>query len=183
MHFMRLIWQVTSVLNIGENMDKTELTPNTIILGERNYEAALDTVIAHAENELLIFDQDFERGDYASLKRFELLFEFLSKNNLSKLTIILQNTEHFIQHCPRLFELLKLYSHKMVVYETNDNAKVARDCFVIADKRHYLRRFHIDQARFKYAFDDVEECANLSMRFDELLDETAEAVSATKLGL
>ena len=164
-------------------MDKTELTPNTIIFGERNYETALDIVIACAENELLIFDQYFECGDYASLNRFERLLAFLSKNNLSKLTIILQNTQHFIHHCPRLFELLKLYSDKMVVFETNDIAKVAKDCFVIADKRHYLRRFHIDQARFKYAFDDVEECANLTMRFDELLDETAEAVSATKLGL
>jgi hypothetical protein len=164
-------------------MSENELEPNTIILGERNYEAALDIVIAHAESELLIFDQDFERGDYASLKRFELLFAFLSKDNLSKLTIILQNTEHFIQHCPRLFELLRNYGHKMVVYETNDAAKVAKDCFVIADKQHYVRRFHIDQARFKYALNDVEECANLGMRFEELLDETAEIVSTTKLGL
>ena len=71
----------------------------------------------------------------------------------------------------------------MTVYETNDTAKVAKDCFVIADKRHYLRRFHIDQARFKYAFDDETEAANLLMRFSELLDETTESVSATKLGL
>ena len=164
-------------------MNETELKQDSIILGERNYEAALDIVIAHAENELLIFDQDFAHGDYASLKRFELLQAFLSKNNLSKLTIVLQHTEHFIQHCPRLFGLLKNYGHKMVVYETNDTAKVAKDCFVIADKQHYVRRFHIDQARFKYALNEVEECANLGMRFDELLDETTEAVSATKLGL
>ena len=164
-------------------MSETELIPHTIILGERNYEAALDSVIVKAKNELLIFDQDFERGDYASQQRFEQLHTFLSTDKLSKLTIILQNTEHFIQHCPRLFELLTLYSHKMVVFETNDNAKLAKDCFVIADKRHYLRRFHIDQARFKYALNDAGECANLGTRFDELLDETTEAVSATKLGL
>lgn len=160
-----------------------ELKPNTIILGERDYEAALDLLIASAENELLIFDQDFVRGDYVSQQRFELLFEFLSKNSLSKLTIVLQNTTHFVQNCPRLFELLKLYGHQMVVFETNDNAKIAKDCFMIADKRHYCRRFHIDQARFKYALDDLDECANLSMRFDELLEETTEALSVTKLGL
>ena len=164
-------------------MDKTELTPNTIILGERNYAAALDSVIAQAKSELLIFDQDFERGDYTNLKRFELLFGFLSKNSLSKLTIILQNTEHFIQHCPRLFELLKLYSHKMAVFATNDHAKIAKDCFVIADKLHYLRRFHIDQARFKYALNDEEEYASLNIRFGELMEETTEAVSVSKLGL
>lgn len=164
-------------------MSETNLQPNTIILGERNYEAALALVIASAQNELLIFDQDFVRGDYASVQRFELIQGFLSKNSLSKLTIILQNTEHFTLHCPLLFGLLKLYGHKMQVFATNDNAKIAKDCFVIADKSHYLRRFHIEQARFKYALDDVEECANLGMRFEELLEETTEALSSTKLGL
>ena len=164
-------------------MSETELKPDTIILGERNYEAALNLLIARAQNELLIFDQDFARGDYASAARFELLFKFLSKNDLSKLTIILQSAEHCVNNCPRLFELLRLYGHKMTVYETNDAAKVAKDCFVIVDKRHYCRRFHIDQARFKYAFDDEETCASLSMRFEELLEETTEAISVIKLGL
>ena len=160
-----------------------KLKPDTIILGERNYEAALDLVIVRAESELLIFDQDFVHGDYASQSRYALLFAFLSKNDLNKLTIILQNTAHFANNCPRLFELLKLFGHKMTVYETNDVAKIAKDCFVIADKRHYLRRFHIDQARFKYAFDDEIEAANLLMRFDELLEETSEEISVTRLGL
>ena len=164
-------------------MSETELKPDTIILGERNYEAALDLVIARAENELLIFDQDFARGDFASLQRFNLLNDFLSKNDLSKLTIILQSATHFANNCPRLFDLLRLFGHKMTVYQTNDVAKIAKDCFVIADKRHYLRRFHIDQARFKYAFEDEIEAANLLMRFDELLEETSEAISVTKLGL
>lgn len=164
-------------------MNESELKPNIIILGERNYAAAIDLVIASAQHELLIFDQDFVRGDYASMQRFKLIEDFLSKNSLSKLTIILQKTDYFVQHCPRLFDLLKSYGHKMVVFETNHNAKIAKDCFVIADKKHYVRRFHIEQARFKFALSDVEECANLAMRFDELMDETTEAVSSTKLGL
>ncbi len=160
-----------------------DLKPETVIFGERNYEAALNLVIAEAKDELLIFDQDIVRGNYASQQRFDLLFAFLSENNLSKLTVILQNATHFVQHCPRLFDLLKLYGHKMTIFETNDNAKIAKDCFVIADKRHYLRRFHIDQARFKYALDDEIESANLLTRFGELLDETTDAISSTKLGL
>ena len=164
-------------------MDVTELIPDAIILGERNYEAALNLVIARATNELLIFDQDFVRGDYASAARFELLFEFLSHNDLSKMTIILQSTDYFVNNCPRLLELLKMYGHKISVFETNDAAKVAKDCFVIADKSHYCRRFHVDQARFKYALNDEETCTSLNMRFEELLEETNEAISVTKLGL
>jgi hypothetical protein len=164
-------------------MNELELTPNTIIIGEKEYTAALDLIIARAENDLLIFDQDLSRGDYASLQRFGLIQGFLNKNATTKLTIILQSAEFFTTLCPRLFELLETYGHKITVYQTNDAAKVAKDCFVIADKRHYLRRFHIDQARFKFAFDDEVETANLLMRFDELLEETSETVSATKLGL
>jgi hypothetical protein len=161
----------------------SELVPNTILTGERDYEAALDLVIAEARDELLIFDQDFIHGAYSSLQRYKLIQFFLSENPLSKLTIILHSTHFFTTQCPRLFELLEAYGHKITVYETNDHAKIAKDCFVIADGRHYLRRFHIDQARFKFALDDPETAASLTQRFQELLDETANTVSATQLGL
>ena len=164
-------------------MSENELVSNTIITGERNYAAALDLVIAEAKHELLIFDQDFASGDYASLTRFNLLHAFLSDNLLSKLTIILHSADFFSAHCPRLYELLETYGHKMTVFETNDHAKIAKDCFVLADKQHYLRRFHIDQARFKYALNDMETTASLAIRFDELMEETTEAISVGKLGL
>lgn len=164
-------------------MDETALIADSVMLGERNYAAALDLVIAQAENHLLIFDQDFEKGDYASLKRFELIQTFLTKNAQSELNIILQNAKFLSVKCPRLMDLLSIYGHKMRVYETNDFAKIAKDCFVIADKKHYCHRFHIDQARFKFALNDVETTASLLLRYDELLAETADIISATKLGL
>lgn len=164
-------------------MEESELIADSVMLGERNYAAALDLVIAQAENHLLIFDQSFEKGDYASLKRYELIEHFLAKNVTSQLTIILQNAQFFTANCPRLFNLLSIYGHKMRVFETNDVAKVAKDCFVIADKKHYCRRFHINQARFKFALNDVETTASLLLRYDELLAETADTLSVTKLGL
>lgn len=166
-------------------MTDTNLLENTIIIGERNYEIALDLVISNAQNELLIFDQDLVKGGYASTKRFTLIEQFLNKNQHNKLSIILHNMQFFKSQCPRLFDLLFSYGHKMAVFETNDAAKIAKDCFVIADKQHYCRRFHIDQARFKYALNngDEETLAGLLTRYDELLAETANVVLATKLGL
>ena len=169
-------------------MDKAELapktvSPNAVLMGERDYAQALAIVIAQANSELCIFDQDFEKGDYASIKRYDLLQAFLQKGEQVKLTIFLQNSHFFSANCPRLIKLLQIYGHKMTVYETNDFAKIAKDCFVIADKQHYCRRFHIDQARFKYALNDVETSTSLLLRFEELLAETTEAISVTKLGL
>ena len=160
-----------------------ELIPNYIVIGERNYEEALDLVIAHAQNELLIFDADLNRGGYNNQKRFMLINQFLAKQPQNRLTIILLNADFFIQQCPRMSDLLKNYNHKMTVYKTKDAAKIAQDSFVIADKQHYIRRFNIDQARFKFAFDDKVNSAQLLGLFNELLEETTESISYNQLGL
>ncbi len=164
-------------------MNESKLEQNKIIIGEHEYAAALDIVIAQAKQQLLIFDQDLMTGDFSSIKRYALIHDFLSKNATSKLTLILHDTTHFSTGCPRLFNLLVTFGHKMVVYETNDHAKIAKDCFVLADDSAYIRRFHIDQSRFKYVLNDMETTASLKNRFDELLQETTHPVSTTKLGL
>lgn len=168
-------------------MINTELIPNQVVLGERNYEAALNLVIARAESELLIFDHDFSRGGYTSLKRFELLNGFLAKsldkNVKNKLSIILLDIDYFTQYCPKLFSLLEKYGHLITVYKTNQTAKIAQDCFVIADKQHVIRRFNINQPRFKFMFDDEALAAQLNTRFNELLAETTETISYRALGL
>ncbi len=164
-------------------MSQLELAQNTILQGESEYTAALDIVIATAEQQLLIFDQDFSTGDFASIKRFDLIHTFLNRSALSKLTIILQQTDFFTSHCPRLYDLLATFGHKLTIYETNDYAKIAKDCFVLADDHAYVRRIHIDQSRFTYALEDEETTASLKSRFDELLQETSQTLSVTKLGL
>lgn len=164
-------------------MSEINLQQNTIIVGEHEYIAALDIVIAQAKQQLLIFDQDLSTGDYTSIKRYQLIHDFLSKNTTSTLTIILHDTTLFTTQCPRLFSLLLTFGHKMTVYETNDHAKIAKDCFALADDSSYIRRFHIDQSRFKFMLNDKETTASLRNRFDELLQETTHSVSVTKLGL
>jgi len=160
-----------------------ELIENQVVIGERNYESALDLVINTAERELLIFDQDLSKGGYTSLKRFEMIRDFLSKGRHVKLVIVIHNPDYFVTQCPRIYELLAIYGHVITVYQTNDQARVAKDTFVVVDGKHYVRRFHIDQPRFKYAFDDIETCAMLKIRFDELLQATSHTISVTALGL
>jgi hypothetical protein len=167
----------------SNDINTATLTPNTIIIGERLYAQAIDLVIQQAQHTLLIFDQDLSHGDYASVSRYQLLQQFLNRDAHTKLTVVLHHSDYLTTYCPRLMELLTMYGHKMTVYLTNDSAKLAKDCFVIADDLHYVKRIHIDQARFKYALEDAESCANLHMRFDELLEETTYTLSPTQLGL
>jgi hypothetical protein len=164
-------------------MSEQTLAQETILLGEHDYAAALDIVIATAQHQLFIFDQDLSTGDFTSLKRFDLIDAFLNKSPTTTLTIILQNTDFFTMQCSRLFNLLTSFDHKMSVYETNDFAKMAKDCFILADDKAYIKRFHIDQAKFKYTLDDAQKTAILMNRFNELLQETKRKIPATKLGL
>jgi hypothetical protein len=158
------------------------LAQHEILSGERDYEQALDIVINTAERELLIFDQDFSRGAYAGVARYQALRDFLSRDSRNRLSIVLQDVGYFVSRCPRLYGLLSIYGHAMTVHETGEEAKAVRDCFVVADRRHYLRRFHVDQARFRYARDDGETAQLLQARFEELM-QSASRFAATRLGL
>lgn len=159
------------------------LTENQILVGEALYAKAVNMILASAEQELLIFDQDLCHGDFCTLANSMLLQQFLSKNPTSRLTIILQNINNFQEKCPRIINLLNVYGHKMTIHETNLSVKNIKDCFVIADSKHYVNRIHIDQARFKYATYDTEKVSSLKIRFNEILGNTHDSLTITKLGL
>ena len=166
-----------------KNSAAEELKPDTIILGERLYEAATELLITKAEQELLIFDPDLSRGGYQSLNCFEALRSFLAQDKQNRLIIVLHEADFFTERCPRLQNLLKTYSHATDIYVTDDSARVAQDAFVLADKAHYLHRFHIDQARFKYVLNDEVAAKPLLERFGQLLEATSSAVFTTTTGL
>lgn len=159
------------------------LPQNEILFGERHYERALDLVISQAERELLIFDQNFSKGAYGSSDRHDLLRDFLARDRSNRLIVVLQEADYFVTRCPRLYGLLASFGHAMSIHETGAEAKAARDCFVIADRKHYLRRIHSDHARFKYALADVQAASRLYARFEELLQAADGRIAATRLGL
>ncbi len=161
----------------------TTLIPDQIMTGEHLYAEAINIILASAERELLIFDQDLSHGDFANKQKFELIQQFLNKSPSNQLTIVLQDTGYFKNKCPRLLDLLVIYGHKMTVYETNQTAKHAKDCFILADDKNYVKRIHIDQARFRYGLNDLASTNQLNTRFKELLEATQDVVTISRLGL
>jgi methylmalonyl-CoA mutase N-terminal domain/subunit len=164
-------------------MTEPTLIADTILTGESDYALAQNLIIGQAKKELLIFDQDLQRGDFSSVIRYDLLNQFLSANPQAKISMVLHSADYFSAHCPRLSNLLRIYSHKMTIMLTNEHAKLAKDCFIIADGLSYVRRVHIDQARFKFSLDDAATVSALQQRFNELLDETTYTLAATQTGL
>lgn len=164
-------------------MSDESLIPNKIVEGEYLYAQAIDLILTKAQRRILIFDQDLRRGDFSGAARYEVLRNFLSTYVASELHIILHDADYFLQKCPRLNNLLRFYPHKMTVHVTDDSVKNFKSCFIVADEAHYIKRIHIDQARFKFAMDENIQNEILRQQFLELQAAAHEAISSTTLGL
>ena len=55
-------------------------TSSPIITGEHLYADAINTILASASRELLIFDQDLSHGDFSSLQKYDLFQKVLFHN-------------------------------------------------------------------------------------------------------
>ncbi len=160
------------------------LTPqHTMLYGEVEYEAAIDTVIAAAEHTLHIFDINLSTGGYNTAKRCEVLRSFLMKQRSNRLVMVLHETEYLTRQCPRLMQLLKLHNHAISILQTQEHGRVACDPLVIADALHYVHRFHSDSARALLAIQDPAGGHQLEERFAQLQEASAPSVPAFTLGL
>lgn len=163
--------------------DSDELIPNAILHGEQLFASAIEHVMRLASREILIFDADLSRGDFASLQRVATLRSFLAGGRHNKLLILLHDTSYLTQRCPRLLQLMRLFSHAFAVHQTGEEAQHARDSFVLVDGAHLVHRFHVDHARFRYCVDDPAATRPLRERFDQIMETATQSVSATTLGL
>jgi len=154
-----------------------------LLIGEKEYEAAIDSVIACAKHTVHIFDCDLSVGGYSGIKRYEALRDFLLRERSNRLVIVVHETEYITTRCPRLMNLLKACSHAISIHETAEHARIASDPFVIADDAHYVHRFHSDGMRFLLAYHDHAGTRQLEERFAQLMESSAPAVFATTTGL
>lgn len=164
-------------------MSEDPLISNQILYGEKLYAQAIDAVLAEAKQRIIIFDQDLSHGDFASLVRHELLKNFLSTQIAGELCIILHQADYLLQKCPRLMGLLRVYPHKMRVFITDSSVKHFKSCFIVVDGIHYVKRIHIDQARFKFAWNDSTQSEVLLLQFLDLQAAAPDSISTTILGL
>jgi len=144
---------------------------------------AIDEIIALAQQRLSIFDIDLSEGDWQSAHRATVLAEFLRRNRKARVDIILHDTRWLETNCPRLVSLLRVNSHAMTVYRTGPEARNAMDPLLIADNRHFLHRFHIEQPRAALAIDQPQLARPLVMRFEQIWATGEPGLGATVLGL
>jgi hypothetical protein len=158
--------------------------PERLLLStRREYRDAFERVVGLAQRELRIFDADFSDLEINSPLKYELLRAFLLRGRNNRLYIALHDTDHVRSYCPRLLELLRQFSDRMFIHQTQGEAARVQDCFLLADRLHFVRRPVRMQPRGVLRLYDDQESQGMLLRFSEIWDSSFPAVTATTAGL
>jgi hypothetical protein len=144
---------------------------------------AIDALIDLAQERLLVFDRDLSDGAWDGARRAGKLAGFLRRSRNARLSIIVHEVRWIEGSCPRLLELAKVYGHAMQIWRTGQEARSALDALVIADGRHALHRYHVDQPRATLCVAMPAAVKPLAARFDEIWATGAPALGGSVLGL
>jgi hypothetical protein len=153
------------------------------IEGNAEQARAIDGLIDLAQHTLQVFDRDLVEGGWNRADRAERLARFLRRSRNARLSIIVHDTRHLETACPRLLALLKTYGHAMAIWRTGPEARHASDALVIADGRHHLHRYHVDQPRATLAIELPQATKPLATRFEEIWATGEPALGGSVLGL
>ncbi len=167
-------------------MDEATASPQPerlLLSTRREYLDALARLIGLARRELRIFDADFSDLKIDSPQTHELVHAFLLRHRDNRLYIAVHDTGYMRNYCPRLLDLLRRFSERMFIHQTQGDAARAQDSFVLADKLHVVRRPVQAQPRATLRLYDEQESQGIYLRFSEIWDSSPPAVSATTSGL
>jgi hypothetical protein len=152
------------------------------LTGSKDYEAAIDRILALALGQVRIFDRRLSRA-YNDSARIELMRALLLSNRSSRIHIVTHDASNIRTDCARLVVLQRQFGHAVAIHRTQSLARGVYDPFVIIDGSHYARRFHYNGARGVIAVNDPEGAGDLVQRFNEIWEASQPAVTATTLGL
>jgi hypothetical protein len=147
-----------------------------LLTTRKEYRDAFERLIGLAQRELRIFDADFSDLEINSPRKHELLQAFLLRGRKNQLYIALHDPDYVRNYCPRLLDLLRQFSDRMFIHQTQGEAARVQDCFLLADGLHVLRRPVRAQPRGSLRL-------NMHLRFSEIWDSSFPAITATTAGL
>ncbi len=89
-----------------------------------------------------------------------------ARNN--RLYIVVHDTGYIRNYCPRLLTLLRQFSDRMFIHQTEGEAASAQDSLVLADKLHFVRRPVQAQPRATLRLNDEQDSQGMHLRFSEI---------------
>ena len=150
---------------------------------EGDYQLALDRVLEQPGRELRIFDPDLKPLRLNSPARIAQLEQVLRASRTRKIHIAVHHTEHLTRHCPRMMELLTLFTHSIQINRTHEEIRNLQDAFLVLDAQHYVRRPVAEHFRGALGLNDETEAQSMRARFQEIWSASYPGVASTTIGL
>lgn len=147
------------------------------------FQAAIDRLLAQPGRELRIFDPDLSVFSLNSPGRIESLRAFLAASRTARLYFVVHDPDPLIRSCPRMMNLLALYTHAIQVNRTSEEIRELQDSFAVLDRNHYVRRPVARFFRGGAGINDETEALAMRSRFQEIWNASYPSVSASTSGL
>jgi hypothetical protein len=151
--------------------------------GEGEFQQAVDRLLEQPGRELRIFEPDLTALRLNSPARIAQLDRFLRESRTRRIQIAVHRTDHLTRYCPRMLELLKLFSHAIQVNRTHEEISGLQDALMVLDAQHYLRRPVAGFYRGALGLNDEAEALAMRARFLEIWSASFPGVASTTVGL
>jgi len=154
-----------------------------VLASRADFRNGVDGILNMVKRELRVFDRDLADYGFNTPATEELLRNFLLASRTNRLLIVVHDTTYITQSCPRLLRLLQDFSQAVLINQTDEAIRNLDDVLMVGDDEHYLRRPRYDQPKGVLMLCDAGETRGWLNRFEEIWARSAQAVSATTVGL
>lgn len=145
--------------------------------------AAFDALLAGAQRELRLYDQDLALFDIDHLPRHASLRALCVAGGGRRIELLLDDIHHVARDHPRLMQLVRDFGHVIEIRQADAAAPRPDQAFVLADRHAVLLRADKSAMHGTLHLDDAHGAIPLQQGFDAMWQRSQAGVTATTLGL
>lgn len=145
--------------------------------------AAFDTLLARAPRELRLTDRDLELWQLDDATRHAALRALCVAGGGRRIECLLDDTRDVARKHPRLMQLVRDFSHVLVIRQVDPDTPRPDHACVLANRHDVLLRADKNAPNGTLHLDDPARAAALNQDFESRWQRAQAPLSATTLGL
>jgi hypothetical protein len=145
--------------------------------------AAFDTLLARSPRELRLHDRDLDLWQLEDATRHAALRALCVAGDGHRIECLLDDTRHVARNHPRLMQLVRDFSHVLVIRQLDPDTPRPDHACVLADRHAILVRADKASPHGTLHLDDPARAAAFHQDFESMWQRAQAPLSATTLGL
>jgi hypothetical protein len=155
----------------------------TVFETPSEFHAAFDTLLAHTQRQLRLYDHDLGRFDIDHSPRHASLRAICVAGGGRRIELLLDDIRHVARDHPRLLQLVRDFGHVIEIRQADPAAPRPDQAFVLADRHGVMLRADKAAEHGTLHLDAPHDVIPLQQSFEAMWQRSQASVSATTLGL